>query len=411
MEKVYRVLILLLSLLLLTSCGTKSKVSDIAITPSQAQVSATQAPPSSTPSPSPSVTPTPTATPTAVPSADPIEQRISKMSDKELIGQMVMIGFDGTANMDSSRIELLKDYDIGNIFLFGWNTKTFPQTKKLLQKINSYNPEDIPLLFGVDLEGGVVNRFRGQWKPSLYSARKLGKLNDPKIVHDEYYRIGQQLKNMGIYMDFAPVLDIAHNPSATFLNSRIFGKDPEKVTALISSAIKGLHDAGIASLGKHYPGIGDVSTDPHQALPVLKISKSQADNFYLVPFQSAVQQGIDAMMVTHLSYPEIDDKYITSVSPVFISQILRGDMGFKGVVVSDDLRMKGFTSRYPIDKGAVLFIQAGGDMVFIGKFPNVQKEVCDSIYNAVQDGTLSRERLEESVRRILELKQKYCGLQ
>lgn len=332
------------------------------------------------------------------------------MSDKELIGQMVITGFDGTSDMDANSIKLMQEYSVGGILLFGWNTVTFSQTKELLQNVNSHNPSSIPLLIGIDLEGGSVTRFKGQWKPSLYSAQRLGEKNDAALVYDEYKRIGDQLKSIGINIDFAPVLDIAHDPAATFLGKRMFGSDPGKVAALIPQAVKGLHDAGVASLGKHFPGHGDTAVDSHESLPVLDATLDEMRSYSLVPFQAAVNEGIDAMLIAHLSYPNVDGSHITSLSPTVITDILRVEMGFNGVVCSDDLRMQGLRSQCSVGEGAVQHILAGGDVVLIGRYYDLQKQVLDSLLAALQNGTLTRGRIEQSVRRILELKAKYAGL-
>lgn len=398
------ILIIIFAVLIFTSCGTQQVASVILYTPEPAASSA----PSPTPSPSASPSAVPAPSPTTAP--DPVGELISRMSDKQLIGQMVMIGFDGTRDMDSASLKLLQDYNVGNVFLFGWNTKSFAQTQKLIAKINTHNPSEIPLLFGIDLEGGSVIRFIGQWKPSLSSAQKLGAANDPQRVYDQYKRTGTQLKSIGINIDFAPVLDIAKNPSSTFLGKRMFGSNPAKVSALVREAINGLHDAGVASLGKHFPWLGGTADDPHKTLPVMYYTLDQLKAYSFIPFQAAIDGGADAMMVTHISYPNIDKKYISSVSPTFIAEILRGQMGFAGVVFSDDLRMEGLRSKYTVGEGAVLHILAGGDVVLIGKSADLKKQVLDSLNSAVQQGRITRERLEESVRRILELKIKYDGL-
>jgi beta-N-acetylhexosaminidase len=397
-------LFIILSALLLSACAYEGSIS-VATGSSQPSVS-------SQPAEMPSVTPAEEPSPTPAATPDPLDAYISQMSDRELIGQMVMIGFDGTKDMASGSIELMQEYSVGNILLFGWNTNTFSQTKALVDNVNSHNLSGIPLLIGIDLEGGYVTRFPKQWHPSLNSAKILGDKNDPDVVYEQYKRIGEQLKEIGININFAPVLDIAHNPSSTFLGKsrRMFGSDPEIVSILIAEAIRGLHDAGIASLGKHFPGHGETASDSHETLPVLDATLEEMESYSLIPFKAAVDAGVDAMLVAHLSYPNVDNRYITSVSPAVITGILREEMGFGGVVFSDDLRMKGFTSQYSAGGGAVLHMLAGGDVLLIGgKYTDKQKAVLDSLYAALQDGTLTRERLEQSVRRILELKIKYAG--
>ncbi len=399
MKNLLRMAAIVTAVLALASCASPPPV---AVTTGGEPVSTPTA--ASTPVPTPSPTPVPTPTP------DPIREKIAQMSDEELIGQMVMIGFTGTSDMDEDSIALMEKYAIGNVLLFGWNTETFAQTDKLIDAMNSHNPSDIPLLVGIDLEGGEVVRFIGQWNPPLLSAQTLGSRNDAQLTHDEYQRIGEQLKDIGIDIDFAPVLDIAPDPSATFLGTRMFGGDPDIVGPLVQQAVAGLHDSGVASLGKHFPGHGDTADDSHQTLPVINYTMDEMESYSLVPFQAAIDAGVDAMLVAHLSYPNVDNQYITSVSPTVITGLLRQQMGFDGVVFSDDMRMQGLRSRYSVGEGAVLHILAGGDVVLIGKYPDLQKQVLDALIAAVKDGTISRERLEESVYRILSMKAEYIGL-
>jgi beta-N-acetylhexosaminidase len=405
MKKGLKSLCILLIVLTMASCGLAQNVSPPA---------ASQTPtPVSTPSPTPVPTPTPSPTPDPTPTSDPIKTLIAGMSDRELIGQMVMIGFTGTEDMDEESLALMREYSVGNVLLFGWNTDTFDQTQKLIEKVNGHNPSAIPLMVGIDLEGGDVIRFGGtQWDPPLLSAQALGERNDPQLVYDQYKRIGERLKAIGININFAPVLDIAPNPAGTFLGqkNRMFGSDPDIVSPLVSEAVKGLHAGGVASLGKHFPGHGDTPDDSHETLPVISYTLDEMEDYSLVPFQAAIDSGLDAMLVAHLDYPNIDGQYITSVSPAVITTLLREQMGFGGVVFSDDMRMQGLREHYSVGRGAVLHILAGGDVVLIGKYADLQKQVLDSLYQAVQDGTVPRARLEESVYRILTLKMAYCGL-
>jgi beta-N-acetylhexosaminidase len=399
---------LLAAVLLMASCASGPSIVVTTASPSA------QTTPATTPAAKPTPVPTPEPTPEPTPTPDPIRVTISQMSDKELIGQMVMIGFTGTQDMDEDSVALMREYGVGNVLLFGWNTDTFSQTSALIAKVNAHNPSDIPLLVGIDLEGGTVYRFKdGQWSPALLSAQRLGEKNDPQLVYDQYLRIGEKLKSIGIDINFAPVLDIAHNPDETFLGKgkRMFGSDPDTVASLVCEAVDGLHGAGIASLGKHFPGHGETADDSHETLPVIDATLSEMESYALVPFQAAIGAGLDAMLVAHLSCPNLDSEYVTSVSPAVITGLLREQMGFEGVVFSDDLRMQGLRSRYSVGEGAVLHILAGGDVVLVGGKNNysMQKKVLDALIEAVQSGRITRERLEESAHRILSLKMKYIG--
>ncbi len=405
-KKAKLIFVIFALMLALVSCAAQSTVSIVVNT----------ATPSPSPTPIPTTPPTPTPTqaptpsPSPTPAADPIGALISQMSDKQLIGQMVIMGFEGTQDMDTDSISLMQEYSVGGVLLFGWNTDTFDQTAALIANVNSRNPGPVPLLVGIDLEGGSVTRFIGQWDPALYSAQRLGNKNDPALVYDQYKRIGDQLKAIGININFAPVLDISHDPAASFLGKRMFGSDPNAVAALVPQAVRGLHDAGVASLGKHFPGHGDTAMDSHETLPVINSTPEEMQSFSLVPFQAAISEGVDAMLIAHLSYPNIDAENITSLSPAVITSLLREQMGFTGVVCSDDLRMQGLKSQCSVGEGAVQHILAGGDMVLIGRYYSLQKEALDSLLAALQSGTLTRPRLEQSVRRIFELKAKYAGL-
>jgi len=362
-----------------------------------------------TPEPTATPEPTPVPTPEPTPEPDPIDVMISHMSDRELVGQMIMLGFYGSSDMPEEVDELMREYRIGNLFLFGWNIDTFSQTKRLTDNLQDNNYSRLPLLIGTDVEGGNVVRFKWDRWPS--SAQSLGRRNNPEEVRAQYKKFGDYLTDSGININFAPVLDISSHPDSTFLGKRMFGGDPEKVAPLVSEAVIGLHEGNIAATGKHFPGHGDTATDSHSSLPVMHSTYEEMQQHELVPFQAAIDSGLDAMLVGHLSYPEVDSENMASLSYTFITEILREDMGFEGVVFSDDIRMGAVTRNYTAGEAAVRFIEAGGDIVLCGKFIDKQRDVCESIMAAVESGRISRERLEESVRRIIILKMNWAGLE
>jgi beta-N-acetylhexosaminidase len=359
--------------------------------------------------PEPSVTGNPAATATlpSQPSpSDTVALMAHNLSDRELIGQMVMVGFDGTNSLPSDFVKLLEDYRVGNIILFGWNIKTFSQTKALCSKISAYNPlPAFPMLIATDVEGGLVTRFK--WSPSIRSAYLLGKSGNADEVYAQYKRIGEGLRDCGITVDLAPVMDIAKTLEGTFLNSsrRMFGSDAYKVSVLVAAAVRGLHDGGVLSFGKHFPGHGNTSVDSHEALPVIKTTRSNWNAYERIPFDAAIDAGLDGMLVGHMSYPGFDDR-ITSLSPVIIGDLLRREMGFAGVIMSDDLRMQAVAKACDPGEAAVRFVEAGGDLVLIGRYISKEKAVLDALYSALQSGRLSRQRCEQSVVRILLARQR-----
>ena len=315
---------------------------------------------------------------------------------------MVMCGFEGASAPAQSFIELMNQYHVGNIILFGWNTRDFQQTASLIQMLKQESDSKIPLSFAIDVEGGSVLRF--SWDPSLSSAQTLAKHKTPEDTYQQYLRIGKQLFEIGITIDLAPVLDIARQPSKSFLGKRMFGSDPEITVPHAKAAIRGLQDGGLRSFGKHFPGHGNTATDSHHSLPVLNATLEDWSDYELTMFQAAVDEQIDGILVGHLSYPNIDPDHISSVSSIFITDLLRKKMGFSGVIMSDDMRMQAIASTVGVGEGAISFVEAGGDMILIGRYADKQTAVFEALYDALDSGRLSRSRLEESVYRILIMK-------
>ncbi len=389
MRKVQWCAVWLVSLLMLVSCKTVSM--------QQRQT------------PESMVTMTPIVTSTPAP--DPIRYMVKGLSDRELIGQMVMVGFDGAQSPSGDVVRLMVDYKVGSIILFGWNIETFAQTQALVERIVEYNPlPELPMLIATDVEGGLVTRFH--WSPSTKSAYLLGKSGDTDLAYEQFKRIGEGLRGCGITVDLAPVMDIAKTMAGTFLNEdrRMFSSDADLTGELVSAAVMGLHDGGVLSFGKHFPGHGNTSVDSHDALPVLYTARDRWEQYERLPFQSAIDVGLDGMLVGHMSYPNFDDT-ITSISSVVITDILRDDMGFSGIIMSDDMRMSAISNYVGTGEAAVRFVEAGGDLVLIGRYINKQEAVLDALYEALQNGRITRDRCEQSVYRILLAKQTIADME
>lgn len=369
--------------------------------------------PSAAPTGSP--TPVPTATPdfTSMEEAEKLKLYINSMSLSDKIGQLVMFGFTGTTSVNLDFRNLMKKYHIGNVVLYGDNTNSnhenggLNDAKILTRKLNKYNESDIPLLISIDIEGGRVLRFR--WKKTLYSAKSLGKKNDEKVAYDQFYYVGTNLKEAGINMNLAPVLDIAPEPSKTFLDTRIISNDPEIASKIGIAAVKGLNDSACLSTAKHFPGHGGTSQDSHSTTPVVKKTLQEMQAYDLIPFKNCIASGIDAVLVAHISYPELDPTDIASMSKTIITDILRNELGHDGIVMSDDFRMSGLKSRYSTKEAAVKFILAGGDIILCGPRHDLQEQIIEGLINAAENGTLSEARINESVTRILTKKMKVTG--
>lgn len=369
-----------------------------------------------TPAPSPTLTPTPTPVPTAVPAQNDVERfiraRIADMTLSEKLGQLVMFGFVGTSRPSSEFSDIFETYHIGNVVLYGSNINSgnsdggFGEAETLTGRVNKLNQSDIPLLISIDIEGGTVVRFR--WSPWPSSARTLGRNGDEAAAHEQFYYIGTRLKSIGINTNLAPVLDIAPSPMDTFLTTRIISSNPDTAASIGCAIIEGLSDADCLSTAKHFPGHGGTTKDSHEVTPVVDKSLDEMLSYDLIPFAEAVQAGVDLVLVAHISYPQLDPNHIATQSYAIISGLLRQQLGFSGVIMSDDFRMNALTSQTDVGDAAVTFINAGGDLILCGAVPEKQRAIMDALTAAAEDGTLSEARIDESVYRILEKKLAVC---
>lgn len=379
--------------------------------------------PEITPAPAEPPTPAPTEPPTAAPTEPPTpeptlspEQRlyayIDGMSTEEKIGQLCMFGFSGTREISSEFRKILQQYHIGNVILYGQNMVRgnsdggFAQCRKLSDSVRDASRSEIPLLISTDVEGGSVTRFH--WGSSLLSARALGDRENTERAYEQFRYIAEGLLSAGINADLAPCLDVAKDPDSTFLGKRIISSDAGIVASIGAACIDGLHEGGCLSIVKHFPGHGATNADSHASTPVVKKTLDSLRDYELVPFAEALS-GADGVMVAHIYYPKIDSEHIASQSEVFITDVIRGELGFEGFVMSDDFRMEGLRKQTSVRDGAVQFILAGGDLILCGAVHSYQKQILNGLYEAVEDGTISEQRLNESVYRILSAKMRVTG--
>lgn len=370
-----------------------------------------------TAAPTPAATPSPTATPTPTPApatdADRLKAYVAGMTTEEKLGQLVMFGGSGTSSMSDEFQEILQTYHVGNVVLYGANIDRstadggFARAARLTGWLQQQRTSEPPLLIGIDVEGGEVVRFTWDKWPS--SARTLGRNNDRDAAYDQFLKIGQTLLDTGIQMNLAPVLDVAPDPMDTFLGTRIISSDPDVVSNIGTAIIEALHDAGCLSTAKHFPGHGGTTADSHQSTPVVSASAESLRSYDLVPFAAAVDAGVDVVLVAHILYPALDADNIATLSPAIMTDLLRDELDFTGVVMSDDFRMGGLTAQCAAGEAAVRFLLAGGDLILCGPQHDRQREIMEALYQAAADGTLSEARIDESVTRILQKKMQVTG--
>ena len=367
----------------------------------------TTAPVQETPAVEETSTPEPTATPEVAPATaeEWVVRYMATMSTQEKLGQLVMFGFSGTAQVQDPFDTIWNSYAVGNAILYGANIKSsnsdggFGQATKLTEQIRNTVNSEIPPLIGIDVEGGSVVRFR--WSPQPVSARSLGRRRDKDYAMQQFQTIGSKLVSVGINIDLAPVLDVSENPMDTFLETRIISEDTNIAAAIGSAVIDGLHAGGCLSCAKHFPGHGGTTEDSHAVTPVIDKTVEELQSYDLVPFVSAISSGVDAIMIGHVLYPALDNTDIASMSKPIMTDLLREQMGFEGLIISDDFRMDGLTTRYEVGDAAVRFLLAGGDVILCGAVSEKQQTIVDSLNAAAADGRLTQERIDESVKRVL----------
>lgn len=343
---------------------------------------------------------------------DPLKEKseeiLSKMTLEEKIGQLLIVGFPKETNKEALQ-DYIDKYKVCGFILFNRNYTDFDSQYSLingLKEMNSLN-NPLPLFISVDEEGGSVSRLpKGGTR--FPDARQVGKAEDPGLTQETGKVVAQELKAAGINLDFAPVLDIVNNPDNKLLIKRSYGSTPEVVSIHGTSFINGLQSEGIIAVPKHFPGHGSTDVDSHGKLPLIETDEAVMQNRELVPFKAALDEGLDAIMVGHIAFPKLDPSALpATMSSYFLTYVLREEMGFEGISISDDIEMKGYAgSKDTIEECVTASFNAGLDVFIIGHTMTIQEQVFNALRDALEDGIISEERLNESVLRIIKVKLK-----
>ncbi len=361
------------------------------------------------PSSNPSVSPQTPAKPggeTLTPNGA-VGDLLAGMTLDQKIGQMVIAGLEGTSLREADRA-LIRDYGVGGVIFYADNIRSAAQTKSFAAEVRAANPRgDLPLFISVDQEGGRVARLKGVDK--VPTAAAIGAKNDPAYARSIGEQLGEQLRSQGFNLDYAPVLDVNSNPDNPVIGDRSFGADANRVSKIALPVMEGLESKQIIPVVKHFPGHGDTSVDSHIALPVVNKSLAQLEKLELIPFKKAIADGADVVMIAHILLPKLDGKYPSSMSKAVITDLLRGKLGFEGVVMTDDMTMGAIAENYGLGDAAVRSVQAGSDIVLVAHGADQAIETIQAIKKAVESGQISEQRIDESAARILALKQKYLS--
>ncbi len=296
--------------------------------------------------------------------------------------------------------EALNRYAVGGLIYFGDNIQDKDQISTMLASTASKS--SYPVFLAVDEEGGEVSRVANSKVEvtKVDDMATIGAGGDASKAAEAGATIGSYLKEIGFNVDFAPVADVAGEGSA--LGNRSFGSDPQAVGEMVANAVSGIEGTGVSACLKHFPGLGSTTEDTHDGRVEIAKSIDEMRNSDFVPFSAGIEAGADFVMVSHAAAPALDEENIpSSLSKKVITDVLRGELGFEGVVITDALDMAAITEYYPPEEAAVMALEAGADMLLM---PEDFEKAYNAVLAAVQDGTISEERIDESLDRIYRVK-------
>lgn len=334
------------------------------------------------------------------------------MTLEQKIGQVMVIGFDGTTVSAELR-RVISDFHIGGVILFARNVQSPQQVAALtneLQKIalESGNPG---LFIAIDQEGGRVARLtEATGFTEFPSAMAIAATGDPRNAHALGSVMAAEMRAVGINVDFAPDLDVNNNPANPVIGTRSFSSDPQKVAEYGVAFAQGLQENGVLAFGKHFPGHGDTGIDSHIDLPLVPHDRARLDLVELVPFRAAIAAEFAGIMSAHVTFPAIDPTpgLAATLSRPVLTGLLREELGFTGLIVTDSLEMGALAARgYPPPVGATLALAAGADLLLFNRDHAMHREAFANLVQAVKDGTVSQAQLDASVERILQTKQRF----
>ncbi|MCL6457433.1 MAG: glycoside hydrolase family 3 protein [Gorillibacterium sp.] len=332
-----------------------------------------------------------------------IRDRLKRMTLEQKVGQLFMCGFDDT-KPNEPILRLISDYHIGGVNYFRRNAQTPEQVAVLSAELQQAS--GTPLLISIDQEGGMAAGIE-RGVTLMPGNMALSATGDTQGAYEAALIAGRELRAMGINMDFAPCMDINNNPSNPVIGVRSYGECPNRVAIMGSAAIKGYQEAGVVATVKHFPGHGDTDTDSHKELPLVAHDRKHLHEVELFPFKQAIAAGADAVMTAHIIFPAYEDQDLpATLSHKILTGLLRTELGFKGVITTDCMEMNAILKGVGVGLGAVMAIEAGADLVLISHQFDLQSEGIEAVIAAVRSGRISEARIEESVERLLLLKQK-----
>lgn len=327
------------------------------------------------------------------------------MKIKDLVGQLAIIGIAGPSLTEQERRFIIEN-NIGGVILMGRNVINPEQVHALCSDIQSLRhkmPDRAPLFIGIDMEGGRVHRLKKpftQWPP----LRKVGDLDAPTVAFNFAFCMGLEMAAVGINLDFAPCIDVFTNPKNTVIGDRALSSDPHKVEKFASALVRGYIKSGVLSCAKHFPGHGHTIIDSHEDLPVETADLKRLNEVELVPFKKALRSRVDMVMSSHILFKNIDPDRPVTLSSRFLKTMIRDELKYRGLIVTDDLDMKAMVKHYEKAEIPVLALEAGADLLLYCNEPESPVIAMESVVEAVAQGRLPIEQIEESYQKVIDLK-------
>jgi beta-N-acetylhexosaminidase len=324
------------------------------------------------------------------------------------VGQLAIVGFPGHA-VPADLKRVAADFDLGGVIYFARNIAEPAQVADL-SKESADLAQDWPLWISVDQEGGRVARLRApftEWPPMI----TLGRSGDEALVEACAQALAAELRAVGINLDYTPVLDIHTNPKNPIIGDRAFGETAEVVSRMGAAMVRALHAAGVVACGKHFPGHGDTATDSHLELPLVEHPPDRLDAIEFAPFRAAIADGLATIMTAHVLVPSLDQELPATLSRRIVTDVLKGQLGFEGLVISDDLGMNAVSNTWPLAESMVMALQAGCDAVLLcNSTLEEQVGALEAVIHAVERGTLPQARVDDALTRQRRVKTRFAHL-
>jgi beta-N-acetylhexosaminidase len=327
------------------------------------------------------------------------------MTLRDQIGQLFMLGFTGS-DVTQELADFLTTYKPGGLILFARNLTDAEQIVRLTNDLQRLSPGS-PFLISIDQEGGRVSRLPAGFT-IFPPCALLGGCGSYELAYAAASVTAAELRAVGINMNMSPVLDVNTNAANPIIGDRAFSADPDVVGRLGLATIRGLQANRVVACGKHFPGHGDTVADSHKELPVVTATRARLEDLELRPFRQAAQDGgLAAMMTAHVLYPSLDEKFPATLSPAILTDLLRTRLGFDGLLLTDDMEMHAIIDHAGIGEASVRALQAGADMLLICKDRQRETAALEAVYQAVETGAISQDRVEASLRRIARVKARF----